>query len=267
MKTIEEIVKEIENNPVEKGGHIYHPIPFPEFSHLKTSSSREEALKKWGLIERRLNKIFPDGMAGRKALDVGANAGFYTYTLAKIGAEVTAFEPHPRYSKIGGVIAREKGLNIKWNPEAFSADSLSEDDYFDFALMLSVFQWISEGNDKLDYACETLKKLSSKSDMLFFELGVNTGASAVKAACLNKIGFIYRLLKENTDYQHVALVGTTNIWPSVKYDDSFARRTVLLIRDRLIKHKPSGKRFLFLCSKEKVNIREPWFSFVKYLNI
>jgi len=35
-ESIESVIEELEENPVEAGGNIYHPIPFPEFSHLKT---------------------------------------------------------------------------------------------------------------------------------------------------------------------------------------------------------------------------------------
>ena len=36
--TVEEVVKDLERNPVEEGGHIYHPIPFSEFSRVLSAS-------------------------------------------------------------------------------------------------------------------------------------------------------------------------------------------------------------------------------------
>lgn len=41
---------------------------------------------------RILSDLVP---AGRPAIDVGANRGFYSYALSKLASRVTAFEPHP----------------------------------------------------------------------------------------------------------------------------------------------------------------------------
>lgn len=47
----------------------------------------------WQAIEPNI----PKDLTGWKALDIGCNAGFYTFELAKRGAEVTAVDMNPHY--------------------------------------------------------------------------------------------------------------------------------------------------------------------------
>jgi len=118
--SVKEIVAHLEAEPAESGGNIYHPIPFPEFAHLKSSSDADQVRAKWEMIQNGLHLALPGGMAGRTVLDVGANCGFYTFSLAQQGAKVTAFEPHSRYGPIGQFLAAEKKLPVDWHCAAFS---------------------------------------------------------------------------------------------------------------------------------------------------
>src|SRR6267142_6538168 len=45
---------------------------------------------------RLLRDLVP---AGRTALDIGANRGYYSYALSKIARRVEAFEPHPELAR------------------------------------------------------------------------------------------------------------------------------------------------------------------------
>jgi hypothetical protein len=51
---------------------------------------------------RILSDLVP---AGRPAIDVGANRGFYSYALSKLASRVTAFEPHPLLARFAELIA------------------------------------------------------------------------------------------------------------------------------------------------------------------
>lgn len=209
--SIQEIVTHLETEPAEQGGNIYHPIPFPEFAHLKTSSDAAQVRAKWEMIEAGLRLAFPGGLAGRQVLDVGANAGFYTFSLAQRGAAVTAFEPHKRYGPIGRFLAADKKLPVEWHDGPF-APELIRGKRFDAALMLSVFQWMAEGGKKIAEASAQLRVLSESCDCLFFELGFNRGKSCLTTTKNNHYAELLGLLRDTTVYRHFKLLGRPRIW-------------------------------------------------------
>jgi 2-polyprenyl-3-methyl-5-hydroxy-6-metoxy-1,4-benzoquinol methylase len=95
-------------------------------------------------------------MQGRKVLDIGANAGFFSYQFAKLGAVVDALEPHKPYYDLGVAVVAHYGVSVSWFNEPL-CERFLEHRYYEIALMLSVFQWISEGNAQLKRACELLR--------------------------------------------------------------------------------------------------------------
>ena len=58
---IEDVIADLKKRPIGKKGHLYHPIPFPEFSSLKTSSNDKEAKRKLDLIVNIANSYFDKG--------------------------------------------------------------------------------------------------------------------------------------------------------------------------------------------------------------
>lgn len=209
--SVQDIVAHLEAEPAETGGNIYHPIPFPEFAHLKTSSGEEQVRAKWEMMQSGLRLAFPSGMAGRKVLDIGANCGFYTFSLAQQGAKITAFEPHARYGPIGQFLSAEKRLPVEWNHAAFSAGAI-RGQHYDVALMLSVFQWMADGGKNLVAASADLRAISESSDCLIFELSFNSGKSCLTTAKRNHYAALLRLLRETTVYEHFKLLGKPRIW-------------------------------------------------------
>jgi len=234
--SVQDIIRDLKTNPIESGGHVYHPIPFAEFQNLKTSSNIDEVYKKWGLIENYITEITSNNWQNLKVLDIGANAGFYTFNMAIKGAKVTAFEPHPRYGPIGKFLTKEKKLNVQWyaNPFEFK---LIQHEHFTIALMLSVFQWMAAGGERMAEACINLKYISSVCDYLFFELGYNKGASSINTKRLNHYAELIRFLNKHTEYEYFKLIGTTRLWKSTRrylvlcsndrhYEDSFFLRYI-----------------------------------------
>lgn len=212
-RSIADIARDLRCNPVESGGDVYHPIPFAEFSFLRTSTVASETYRKWGLIERAVFSIFPGGFKGLKVLDIGANAGFYAFSCAQQGASVMAFEPRTRYAQIGGIIAREKNLPVDWRGIKFDFSHV-KDQKFHVTFMLSVFQWMAEAGDRLEEACRQLQDISRISEYLVFELGFNKGKSCLKTNNLNHYAELVRLLKANTCYKHFILLGRIKMWHS-----------------------------------------------------
>lgn len=210
-QTIDEVVKDLEENPVEVRGNIYHPIPFPEFNHLKTSSNEESVQQKWNFIKNACDEIFENSFFGKRVLDVGANGGFYSFTMAKLGAEVVAFEPHERYAPIGQFLAKSKGLPVTWYPKGYDPDSI-DGQSFDVGMLLSVFQWMCAGDGNTEKALAELKKISQTCKYLFFELGFNHGKSCIKTRKKNHYAHLINYLKTHTAYQNFRLITKTNLW-------------------------------------------------------
>jgi SAM-dependent methyltransferase len=208
---LQAIADRIESNPFEASGHIYHPLPFPEFQHLKISSNARSAYRKWALIKRSLGT--PSSLKNWRVLDVGANAGFYSFCFAKLGATVDAYEPHEYYSSIGHQIVEATDLPVRWYNKPLERDDLldKQDKQYDIALMLSVFQWISQGNEYLEEATNLLHVIASSSRILFFELGCNHGKSAIHTE-ERPISWIWELLQHSAYPKRVAYLGSTIPW-------------------------------------------------------
>jgi len=203
-----EIAAYIEKNPYESSGHIYHPLPFPEFRHLQTSSAEESAYRKWDWIVNCLRSA--SAPFEGSVLDVGANAGFYSFSLAKCGARVDAFEPHEFYAGIGRQIVDATGLHVRWHNKPLEASDLAGQKY-DIALMLSVFQWISQGDKHVQEATDLLRLVASSSRYLFFEMGCNQGKSAISTS-ERPLAWIWKKLGEATIPKHIAFLGSTTAW-------------------------------------------------------
>jgi SAM-dependent methyltransferase len=210
-QSVQEILDHIAREPIETSGATYHPIPFEEFSHLKTSSLRRGVEKKWQDIEQTLDRIFPEGLKGKNVLDIGANGGFYTFSLARKGAKITAFEPHPRYGPIGEFLAAEKGMPVRWHAVPFDP-SLIGDERFDVCLMLSVFQWMADGGARLQEAGRLLGDISRRSKYTLFELGFNSGKSCLRTPKRNHYAALIELLRQHTSYTQFKRISGTAIW-------------------------------------------------------
>lgn len=204
---LERIAQRLAEAPLEASGHLYHPLPFPEFETLDTSATTASAYRKWTLIFRALGSRPLDGA---RVLDVGANAGYYAFSLAKVGAVVDAFEPDLRYSRIGIEVTRATGLHVLWHEKALGAPDLHQKTY-DIALLLSVFQWMSSGNERLEEATSLLRLITSSSRVVFFELGCNSGKSAIQTS-EPALRWIWRLLTQAGGGKQVAYLGSTTAW-------------------------------------------------------
>lgn len=223
MSNLGEIANKLKTERFESGASVYHPIPFDEFEDVSTSSDKRSALKKWELIKSAL--VSRIDLCGSRVLDVGANAGFYSFNMAKAGAKVEAYEPHEHYAKLGVLIADTTGLEVQWHNKKIEFSDIR--DNYDITLMLSVFQWMSQGNAQLDEATDMLQCIASASRYLFFELGCNDGKSAIEVEGSQLI-WLYNFLKKTTAPKQVTWLGITSAWGSYK-------------------------RHMFICSEEKVN--------------
>jgi len=238
-RLIVSLKRDLINNPIESSAPIYQPIYFDEFKNINTSLNRDEFYKKFNLVFKYVDK----DLYGKKVLDIGSNGGFFSFVAAERGATVDALEPIPRYFQLCQKLCKIYGIsNVNFTNKPLSTVFLDKRKY-DYGFMLSVFQWISQGNRKLQLAKEILMETSKHVNTLFFELGCNSGKSAVKIRKINHPAYIYSLLKNNTTYKSVKLLGATRIWGRYLY------------------------RYLFVCSKKAIDFIEPFYFFLKWINI
>ena len=89
---------------------------------------------------RDLSPHLSADLRGLSALDVGCNAGFYSFELAKRGAKVTGIDADPRYLKQAQWAARHYGLEDKVTFKQMQVYDLAHTkDKYDLVLFMGVF--------------------------------------------------------------------------------------------------------------------------------
>ena len=129
-----------------------------------------------------------------------------------MGAEVVSFEPDTGHSSIAKCVGEQHpNAKVTWNETPFEIANVGET-RFDATLMLSVFQWMAKGGERLEEATNELKHISTISDTLFFELGYNAGDSCLTTEKKDHYAELIRFLNENTTYTKFELIKKTNLY-------------------------------------------------------
>ena len=147
-------------------------------------------------------------LRGRRVLDLGCNVGFYSFSLALRGAQVTSMDARREYVVLASDIARLYSLPMDFRqvqvlPEVI--DGLEGS--YDLALCFSMIQWVMASTD-VETGKEVLRAISRKADALFFDVAVNEGKACLKSEPGEEIAYVARLLREATDYRRIDHIGT-----------------------------------------------------------
>ncbi len=107
-----------------------------------------------------LAPVLPMDLSGWTALDVGCNAGFYSFELARRGARVTGIEPDAHYLAQASWAARRLGLEGQVQFEQASVYGLARRrGRFDLVLFMGVFYHLRHPLLALDILSELTGRL------------------------------------------------------------------------------------------------------------
>jgi tRNA (mo5U34)-methyltransferase len=111
---------------------------------------------KWQEIK---NKI-PKNLEGWTALDIGCNAGFYSFELAKRGAEVLGIDLDPHYLKQARWAAKQLGFDDRVKFRQMQVYDLAKlKRKFDIILFMGVFYHLRYPTLAMDIVTQKLNKL------------------------------------------------------------------------------------------------------------
>jgi hypothetical protein len=168
MSRVAELGRWYEDGNSDLRSHTYHPIPFPAFEHIKCHRSE---------VELRLNAILTrlDVTRGDWILDIGANVGFFSFSLERLGAMVEAYELNSATFEIGAALSKLYKTNVLYINKPLGRESLPFlRPHYKAILLLSVFHWIVKQEGR-EGAATVLRDLARRADLIFFE--VPTSAS------------------------------------------------------------------------------------------
>jgi tRNA (mo5U34)-methyltransferase len=108
----------------------------------------------------QFKKNIPRNLDGWTALDIGCNAGFYSFELAKRGANVLGIDLDPHYLRQAKWAAKEMGLTDKVSFKQMQVYDLAKlKRNFDIIIFMGVFYHLRYPMLALDIVTQKVKKL------------------------------------------------------------------------------------------------------------
>lgn len=199
--SVDGLISRIRSAKLETWADIYHPLPFIEFGGLSTQITAATPYARLGMILEE-----HDSLCGSKVLDLGCNLGFYSFSLARRGAQVTGVEIRDDYHQISIDLARLYRVPVSFVRDGVSPELVESLGSQDITLCFSTLQWVI-AQCGFDRGMQTLDAISRNSRVLYFDVPVNVGAACLRCPPGQEISFVERLLRENTQYASVKRVG------------------------------------------------------------
>lgn len=134
----------------------FHNLHLPNGVQTAPENSYGDFPKfKWDDIKHYI----PSDLSGMTALDIGCNAGFYSFELAKRGAQVLGIDLDPHYLNQAKWATVEMGLESKVEFRQMQVYDLARlDDKFDVIIFMGVFYHLRYPLFALDIVTQKVKK-------------------------------------------------------------------------------------------------------------
>lgn len=164
-KRIKALGKRYEDGNSTCRGYTYHPIPFPEFQDARNHRDASGC-------ESRLDVLQSETQlgAGDRVLDIGANVGFFSFSLVNQGVMVDSVELQSDSFEIGAALSKLYKKDVNYINKPVSLELLNHLGHqYQCVLLLSVVHWIMKQKGK-DETLAILQKISSMADTIFFEV-------------------------------------------------------------------------------------------------
>jgi tRNA (mo5U34)-methyltransferase len=160
---------------VERLGPWFHNLHLPDGSETAPDHPLGDFPRyKWNVLAPHL----PARLDGWTVLDIGANAGYYTFEVARRGARVTAIDVDPHYLDQARWAAREYGLESSVEFRRMQVYDLADsEERFDLVLFLGVFYHLRYPLLGLDIVARRVTRLLAFQTLTTQEVEVQTDTS------------------------------------------------------------------------------------------
>lgn len=150
------ITKEIDNE-IDDLKPWFHNLHLPDGNHTAPDHFLGDfPYFKW----KELSPHIPEDLSGWKVLDIGCNAGFYTFELAKRGANVLGIDLDPHYLRQAEWAAKKYGLEDQVRFEQMQVYDLAKvQEEFDLVWFMGVFYHLRYPLLALDIISQKAKKM------------------------------------------------------------------------------------------------------------
>lgn len=138
-------------------GPWFHNLHLPDGSQTAPGHALGDfPAFKW----RDIAPCIPENLTGWTALDIGCNAGFYTFQLASRGAHVTGIDVEPLFLRQAEWAAGEFGLRDRVSFKQMQVYDLAHlQEQFDLVLFMGVFYHLRYPLLGLDLVAEKVRRL------------------------------------------------------------------------------------------------------------
>ena len=202
---INELGKRYEDGNSDLIEHTYHPIPFPGFEKIK--SHRTEMANRLLCIQRKLGDA-----NGSWILDIGANVGFFAFSLAKEGYIVEAYELNSATFEIGAALSKLFASNVIYINKAIGLKAVPYlRPHYKAVLMLSVFHWIVK-QEGVDGATKLLAEIARRTDQIFFETPCSDSEGMFQHEIFNSQSSVEAYLSDALPKAKISILSKDESW-------------------------------------------------------